>query len=845
MAVASSGDALVGPSLAQIGRTGTGSLVIDDGSALTVTTNPALSFGYNAVEIGISSGSRGLVTVDGPGSALTATGGAGNINVGRAGEGQLALTNGAEANGFFIVVGRSAGSDGLLQVDGPGTVLTASDAFGNFTTYTGYAGFLRAGRDAGSYGRIEITNGGTVNVQNDPQSTYDVPVFSLGRNYGSTGVLLVDGPGSVLNLFQTGPSDDAPVIGDMPTADNLFNGPYLSLGYRGGSGFATVQNGGAISVVGEDAALEIGQQAIGGTGENVLEIRSGGTVSVTSEGNRVGARVSIGREEQTTGLLVIEGAGSRLDVVSDQLPGFEENRSSQLFVGERGRGELLLTDGAVLAVDGADDAFPVVAIGLGSPGGTGAEGLALVTGEGTSLVLEGTAGLGAGVGAAGILTVGAYSGSAGQLRIEDGARVETTGQNSAVAIANAAGSSGLVTVMGEGSLLATGSTLLIGAEGTLGSGAIDPATGGTGALEIRQGAEARADTVVVGDSGRLLGNGTLGGDLTLSGLLEVAGEGTGRLLVDGAVSLSPGATLSLDLADLETGRRDRIDVTGDADFALDAITVDLRLPEIPTDLRGLSLAVAEAEGALSPGAQLLPASDGARVALETRGDSLMLDIFRPTMLGAAVPEALSGTDGADTILALGGDDTLTATPGDDVLHGGLGDDLLRYDLARSDVTLSLGAALAAEIGGLGQDELFGIERVAFTDGVLFLDVENAALTATFRLFVAALGRTPDAGGLQFWQEAVEGALGLNGVADAFVLSAEFAAIFGAAPEPEALVTAFFENVLDRAPDAAGLGFWTEQVESGALDTVSLLLAFSESPENVERSESAFEGGLFL
>ncbi|MEM7211603.1 MAG: hypothetical protein AAF479_06870, partial [Pseudomonadota bacterium] len=72
------------------------------------------------------------------------------------------------------------------------------------------------------------------------------------------GVLVVDGEGSTLNLFMTGPSDDAPVIGPMPTADNEFNGPYFSLGYRGGTGRATVQNKGDINIFGEDSALEIG-----------------------------------------------------------------------------------------------------------------------------------------------------------------------------------------------------------------------------------------------------------------------------------------------------------------------------------------------------------------------------------------------------------------------------------------------------------------------------------------------------------------------------------------------------------------------------------------------------------
>ncbi|MEM8624961.1 MAG: hypothetical protein AAGG47_15755, partial [Pseudomonadota bacterium] len=543
MAVIRSGQTTLGPSLAIAGQTSFGSIAIDGGSDVTVTPNLAISSGYNAVEIGVGPVSNGVITVDGTGSTLTSSGGAGNINVGRAGDGRLTITDGGAVNGFFIVVGRSASSNGLLQVDGPGSQLTASDAFGNFTTYTGYAGFLRAGRDFGSYGRIEVTNGGRIDVQNDPTSNYDVPVFSLGRNYGSTGVLLVDGPGSELNLFQTGPSDDAPVIGDMPTADNLYNGPYFSLGYRGGTGIATVQNGGRINIFGEDSALEIGQQNIGGAGENEMFVLSGGVVSISSTGNRVGALVSVGREAGTDGRLVIDGEGSRLEIVSDRLDGFEDNRTSELLIGERGQGALTLTNGARVTIDGANDAFPKFIIGEGVTDDrpSTANGTAMISGPDTELVLSGSAGSELGVGAAGLLAVGLASGSQGTLTIENGARVaNTAAANGVTIVAGAPGTQGEIAVTGADSTLIAGDLLLVGGALNLETGGIDRNGGGDGALTIANG-RIEADQTVIGTTGRLDADGLIDGNLSVAGTFDIAGTGTGLATIDGALQLLSGA----------------------------------------------------------------------------------------------------------------------------------------------------------------------------------------------------------------------------------------------------------------------------------------------------------------
>jgi hypothetical protein len=84
------------------------------------------------------------------------------------------------------------------------------------------------------------------------------------------------------------------------------------------------------------------------------------------------------------------------------------------------------------------------------------------------------------------------------------------------------------------------------------------------------------------------------------------------------------------------------------------------------------------------------------------------------------------------------------------------------------------------------------------------------------------------------------------VADAVLASREFADQFGGTvPADDDIVEAFYGNFLDREADEPGLDFWTEQVETGALDTSDLLLAFSESDEFRLLTEETTENGILL
>lgn len=101
-----------------------------------------------------------------------------------------------------------------------------------------------------------------------------------------------------------------------------------------------------------------------------------------------------------------------------------------------------------------------------------------------------------------------------------------------------------------------------------------------------------------------------------------------------------------------------------------------------------------------------------------------------------------------------------------------------------------------------------------------------------RLYSAYFLRQPDAGGYNFWSgEFASGRRGLQGMSDFFATSDEFRSLYANLSNRE-FVELVYQNVLDRQPDAAGLNFWTGQLDSRAMTRGTVMINFSESTEYV-------------
>ncbi|MYM88252.1 DUF4214 domain-containing protein [Rugamonas sp. FT82W] len=182
-----------------------------------------------------------------------------------------------------------------------------------------------------------------------------------------------------------------------------------------------------------------------------------------------------------------------------------------------------------------------------------------------------------------------------------------------------------------------------------------------------------------------------------------------------------------------------------------------------------------------------------------------------------------------------------ASGGDDMLRGGTisgkqidglaGRDTVHYDMT----SYSLGVKADADKITLqsyqnGQaDTLRGVERIVFSDVAYAYDVGGTGGQA-YRMYQAALDRSPDTDGLGYWINALDHGYSLQGVAKNFIASAEFQAKYGAAPSDADFVTSLYHNVLHREPEQAGYDYWIKALAVGA-PREQILMNFSESAEN--------------
>jgi len=117
-----------------------------------------------------------------------------------------------------------------------------------------------------------------------------------------------------------------------------------------------------------------------------------------------------------------------------------------------------------------------------------------------------------------------------------------------------------------------------------------------------------------------------------------------------------------------------------------------------------------------------------------------------------------------------------------------------------------------------------------------------------RLYQGAFGRTPDAAdpngnfdtGAQsgYWvnQNALRNGVTLLGLAQAFVVSAEFTSLYGSAAVTPALITAFYQHILGRDPASAEVAAW----QATGLDAAHILIGFTQSNEFIARSQASVD-----
>jgi subtilisin family serine protease len=199
--------------------------------------------------------------------------------------------------------------------------------------------------------------------------------------------------------------------------------------------------------------------------------------------------------------------------------------------------------------------------------------------------------------------------------------------------------------------------------------------------------------------------------------------------------------------------------------------------------------------------------------------------------------------GIENLYTGDGNDTLTGNASNNKFHGGRGDDTIDgregYDQV-SQITKQTNHTVTINKDGSvtltdrntseGVDTLINIENIQFSDTSLdlsqFLSTANLT-TEQFKslaeMYAAYFNRAPDATGLYFWADKLAEGLSLNQIAELFFDQNETRALYTDPSDTNAFVTAVYDNVLGRTPDAAGFEFWKGQVSNGNVSQGAFVL----------------------
>jgi T5SS/PEP-CTERM-associated repeat protein len=470
-----------------VGRSGTGVLNILSGGTVS-TVSGSINLGD------LTGGAAGTINVNGGTLAAGTAAASVSIRVGRRSTaGSLNITNGGRVtlghagsgvgldDGNILQIG---GSSGSADQTGRGSVLVSGA--GSTLELLGENTRLNVGRN-GAVGTSTLTieMGGVVNTEH---------FVSIGRSLvdgsgapvpgsGATGVVVVDGAGSRLSMK------------GIPTSGaDQGKGPVLSVGLEGGTGTLTIRNGGLVQLDGRGAT----SSALNGSG---------------------GASVASG--SASTGTLNIQNGG-RLELLSDS-----NVDSFGMTVGRLGTGALNVTNGGQLLIRNTGTGGLGMPFGGNSSSGTGGSFSGLISGAGTSVVLEGIDA---------DITVGNRSGSSGTVTIEAGAMVAPGNR---LAVGHNTGASGILNIRGTGTTINIKSL----AADEFGAG-ITVGRVGNGIANITDGAIVNVD----GTGGAQRHSTNIGGSGTASG-------GTGTLNISGATTRYnvTGASTSLVIGRDDTG----------------------------------------------------------------------------------------------------------------------------------------------------------------------------------------------------------------------------------------------------------------------------------------------------
>lgn len=184
------------------------------------------------------------------------------------------------------------------------------------------------------------------------------------------------------------------------------------------------------------------------------------------------------------------------------------------------------------------------------------------------------------------------------------------------------------------------------------------------------------------------------------------------------------------------------------------------------------------------------------------------------VLGASNNQIVLG-DG-DRVKLGGGHDTVIAGLGVSTIEGGTGGfGVVTMTGKASDYNVSTagGVVMIAATSGTKVVDITKIQYVQLDQGKAMIFAKDSVEAAVSTLYQTAFGRTAEAGGLDYWFDLARGGASLKQIATAFTQTAEFAKV--ASMSNADFVVGVYQNTFGRAPEDAGLAYWTDALNHGS------------------------------
>lgn len=115
------------------------------------------------------------------------------------------------------------------------------------------------------------------------------------------------------------------------------------------------------------------------------------------------------------------------------------------------------------------------------------------------------------------------------------------------------------------------------------------------------------------------------------------------------------------------------------------------------------------------------------------------------------------------------------------------------------------------------------------------------------LYVGYFNRAPDPAGLQFWIDELDGGRDYNTIAADFAASPEATALYPYLTSPDVsspavFITSIYQNLFNRAPDAAGLEFWSVVLADNAVSVADMIEAIiNGAVDDAAATPPSFDG----